>query len=45
MLNLIKDQRPDIDKIYLYFKNSFESKNQLLIREREKVGIKQTKNP
>ena len=45
MLNLIKDQRPDIGKIYLYFKNSFESKNQLLIRETEKAGIKQTKNP
>ena len=30
LLNLIKHQRPDIDKIYLYFKDAFESKYQLL---------------
>ena len=42
--NLIKDQRPDIDKIYLYIKDLFESKNQLLINEIEKEGIK-IKNP
>ena len=30
-------------KIYLYIKNAFESKYQLLINGREKVGIKQTK--
>ena len=30
----------DIDKIYLYVKDSFESKYQLLINEREKVRIK-----
>ena len=40
LLNLIKDQRPDIDKIYLYIKDLFESKNQLLINEIEKEGIK-----
>ena len=39
ILNLIKDQRPDIDNIYLYVKNKFKSKYQLLINEREKVGI------
>ena len=39
ILNLIKDQRPDIDNIYLYVKNKFESNYQLLINEREKVGI------
>ena len=44
LLNLIK-QRPDIDKIYLYIKDLFESKYQLLINEREKVGIKTLKNP
>ena len=44
LLNLIKDQRPDIDKIYLYIKDLFESKNQLLINEIEKEGIK-IKNP
>ena len=26
LLNLIKNQRPDIDKIYLYVKNRFKSK-------------------
>ena len=31
LLNLVKHQRPDIDKIYLYVKDPFESKYQLLI--------------
>ena len=44
-MNLIKHQRPDIDKIYLYVKHPFESKYQLLINKREKVGIKKLKNP
>ena len=45
LLNLIKHQRPDIDKIYLYVKDPFKSKYELLINEREKVGIKHLKNP
>ena len=45
LLNLIQNQRPDIDKIYLYVKDSFQSKYQILINEREKVGIKRLKNP
>ena len=45
LLNLIRYQRPDIDKIYLYVKDSFESKYQLFINGREKVGIKKLKNP
>ena len=44
LLNLIKLQRPDIDKIYLYVKDPFESKYQLLINGREKVEIKKLKN-
>ena len=44
LLNLIKNQRPDIDKIYLYVKDPFEPKYQLLINAREKVGIKKSKN-
>ena len=43
LLNLIKNQRPDIDKIYLHVKDSFESKYQLLMSGREKVGIKRIK--
>ena len=35
LLNLIKNQRPDISKIYLCIKNSFESKYELLINGRE----------
>ena len=31
LLNLIKHQRPNIDKIYLYVKDPLESKYQLLI--------------
>ena len=45
LLNLIKDLRPDIDKIYLYVKDLYKSKHQLLINGREKVGIKKLKNP
>ena len=40
LLNLVKHQRPDTDKIYLYVKNPFELKYQLLINGREKVGMK-----
>ena len=42
--NLLNNQRPDIDKIYLYVKDALKSKYQLLIDEREKVGIKRLKN-
>ena len=44
-MNLIKHQPPDVNKIYLYVKDPFESKYQLLINGREKVGIKNLKNP
>ena len=43
LLNL--GQRPDIDKIYLYAKDPFESKYQLLINGKEKVGIENLKCP
>ena len=45
LLNFIKNQRPDIDKIYVYVKGPFESKYQLLINRREKVGVKKLKKP
>ena len=41
----MKHQLLDIDKIYLYVKESCESKYQLLINDREKVGIENLKNP
>ena len=44
-MNLIKHQRLDIDKIYLYVKDPFESKYQLLINGREEVGTETVKNP
>ena len=44
-MNLIKHQRPDIDKIYLYVKDPFESKYKLLVNGREKVEIRKLKNP
>ena len=37
LLNSKKYQCPDIDKIYLYVKDPFESKYQLLISGREKI--------
>ena len=39
LLNLINHE-PDIDKIYLYEKDAFELKYQLLIYKRESTGIK-----
>ena len=44
-MNLIKHQRPDIDKTYLYVKDPLESKYQLLINGIEKIGIEDFKNP
>ena len=43
LLNLIKNQQPEIDKTYLYVKYPFKSKYQLLIKGREKVGIEKSK--
>ena len=39
LLNLIW-HKPDIDKIYLYAKNLYEEKYQLLINKRKGAGIK-----
>ena len=38
LLNLINNQ-PDIDKIYLYAKDPYETKYQYLINKHEKVGL------
>ena len=43
LLNLIKHQQPDIDKIYLYVRDTSESKYQLLINGREKLVIENLK--
>ena len=43
-MKLIKNQLSYIDKIYLYVKDLFESKYQLLINEK-KVEIKKLKSP
>ena len=39
LLNLVSNQ-PDIDKIYLYAKNIYEAKYQLLIDKHEGVSVK-----
>ena len=39
LLNLINHQ-PDIDKIYLFAKDPYEAKYQLLINKRESTGLK-----
>ena len=44
-MNLIKDQRPNVDKVRFYVKDQFESKYQLLISRREKVGVKHERIP
>ena len=40
LLSLIRHQGPVIDKVYLCVKDPSESKYQLLINEKEKVGTK-----
>ena len=45
LLNVIKHQRRDIDKIYSYLKDPSESKYQLFINEREKVRAENLINP
>ena len=44
LLNLIENQ-PDIDKIYLYAKDTYESKYQYLINKRESGGINHFNDP
>ena len=44
LLNLTENQ-PDIDKIYLYAKDPYESKYQYLINKREGVGINHFNDP
>ena len=44
LLNLIKKQ-PDVDKIYLCAKDSYEAKYQILIDKRESVGLKHFNDP
>ena len=44
LLNLINNQ-PDIDKIYLYAKDLYETKYQYLINKREKVGLNHFDDP
>ena len=39
-MNLVKHQRTDFERIYLYVKVPFESKYQLLVNRIEKVIIK-----
>ena len=43
LLNLIENQ-PDIDKIYLYVKDPYESKYQYFINKREGAGINDPKS-
>ena len=40
LLNLIKNQRPDIDKIYLYVRDPFESSINWLLIEEKKYELK-----
>ena len=44
MLNLITNE-PNIDKIYLYAKDPYEAKFQLLINKRENAGLKYLNDP
>ena len=44
LLNL-RNNQPDIDKIYLYAKDPYERKYQYLINIREKVGLDHFKDP
>ena len=41
----LRNNQPDIDKIYLYAKDPYEAKYQYLVYKREKVGIEHFKYP
>ena len=43
LLNLIENQ-PDIDKIYLYAKDPYESRYHYLVNKRESVGVNHFKD-
>ena len=45
LINLMKHQCLDLDKVYLYVKDPFESKYQLLIDGRKKVRLDNLKHP
>ena len=45
LLNLIDNQQPDTDKIYLYAKDPYESKYQYFINKTEGVGINRFNDP
>ena len=45
LLNLIKYQQTNSDKIYLYVKDPFESKYQILINRKEKLVTEKLKIP
>ena len=40
LLNLIKRERPNVDEMFCYVKNLFESKYQLFMNGKEKVRVK-----
>ena len=44
LLNLLNNQ-PDINKIYLYAKDLYESKYQFLINKRESTGLRHFNDP
>ena len=44
LLNL-RENQPDIDKIYLHAKDPYEAKYQYLVNKREGVGIDHFKDP
>ena len=44
LLNLINNQ-PDIEKIYLYAKDTYKAKYQFLINKRESTGLKNFNDP
>ena len=44
LFKIKKKKRPDIDETCLYVKDPFDSKYQLLINRRGKVGMKKLKN-
>ena len=39
------NNQPDIDKIYLYAKDPYETKNQYLVNKRKKVGLNHFNDP
>ena len=44
-VHILISRQPDVNKIYLYDKNPYQAKHQLIINKHESAGLKHCNNP